>query len=91
MDLRTEYFVLIKDSAVFTKTAPYFEEQGGLTSEWGQAWEKVEAVSLLQARLIAIAARRKRYPYAHQTLDEEQVTPEIVALMEEQFGAASSS
>jgi len=66
----TTHYVLINESAVFTKEAAFFKSQGGLTEEWGQTWIPVKAISLYDARAQAINLRRAHWPKCHKTMGE---------------------
>lgn len=63
-------YVLIKEASVYVKEGEFFAEQGGLTADWGRAWERIEATSLYEARAIAIRIRRERFPHAHRIVGE---------------------
>lgn len=59
----THYVVRNDGDAVFVKEAKFFEEQGGLTSEWGSRWVPVWACSIEEARQIGeeMLPKRSRY------------------------------
>ena len=70
------HYLLVNMNGVYTKTAEYFVERGGLVEPWGRAWEPISAASLYGARAIGIRLRRARFPDAHQTLGECGEAPE---------------
>lgn len=48
-----EYYVVRNDAgSVFVKEAGFFEQQGGLTQDWGKRWQKISAASIEDARRI---------------------------------------
>lgn len=57
---RQDYYILVKETAVFVKEAAFFVSQGGLTQEWGRSWECVEAESMGDARMIGEERRQMR-------------------------------
>lgn len=57
-----KYYILICPWAVYVKEAGFFVSQGGLTSKWGQAWVKVEAEGIEEARVIGVNRRDKKEP-----------------------------
>jgi hypothetical protein len=71
------YYILIKDTAVFVKEGSFFEEQRATSkphdNTWHLTWERIDAPDLDEARRIAIAIRRWRYPKAHRTIGEDSV------------------
>ena len=47
------YFVHRNDGKkVFVKHGPFFQEQGGLTQDWGKGWTRIKATSIEHARQI---------------------------------------
>lgn len=44
------HYVHFNGAAHFVKEAEFFQDQGGLTSEWGKAWKPVVALSIEDAR-----------------------------------------
>lgn len=65
-----KFRVLINSAGVYVKDAEFFESQGGLTKPWGKKWEEIDAIDLRQARQVAIAMRRQRFPHSHRTQGE---------------------
>ena len=63
-------YVLVKEFGVYVKDGGFFESEGGLSSDWGRAWERIEARTLHDARRIGIEMRRTRFPNSHRTLGE---------------------
>jgi len=49
----TTHYVHFNGAAHFVKEAKFFEEQGGLTSDWGKAWRPVVAISIEDARALS--------------------------------------
>ncbi len=47
-----KYYILVKPWAVYVKEGEFFEAQGGLKSDWGRAWQPVDAESIVEARSI---------------------------------------
>lgn len=45
-----KYYVMFNGAAWFVKEAVFFESQGGLTEDWGKAWEPIYADSIEHAR-----------------------------------------
>lgn len=45
-----KFYVHYNGSAWFVKEASFFEQQGGLTETWGQAWQPIMASSVEDAR-----------------------------------------
>lgn len=52
------HYVNFTSPGTFVKVASFFEEQGGLTADWGKSWVPVTAYSIEHARVIALAMRR---------------------------------
>jgi hypothetical protein len=48
------HYVHFNGSAYFVKEAEYFIDQGGLIDPWGKAWKPVTAVSVEEARQLAV-------------------------------------
>lgn len=44
------FYVHWNGAAIFVKAGLFFQQQGGLTEEWGKAWRSVEANSIEDAR-----------------------------------------
>ena len=65
-------YVLIKEAGVYVKEGEFFASQGGLDSDWGSAWEQIEAKTLHEARRIGINMRRERFPNSHRTIGEDE-------------------
>lgn len=53
MNKLNQYYALVQPPNVVVEQAHYFESRGGLTSEWGKAWEKISAIDLEDAYRIA--------------------------------------
>ncbi len=53
----SKFMVHIKTYAVYVKAHNFFVEQGGLSQEWGQHWQKIEARDIEDARRRATKAR----------------------------------
>lgn len=70
--VRPTHYLLVNSAGVYVKVAELFEGQGGLTEEWGKAWEPCVSSSLYGARREGIRRRRERYPNSHVTLGEDE-------------------
>lgn len=44
------YYVYYNGHSWFVKTAEFFEQQGGLTEEWGKSWKPIYATTIEHAR-----------------------------------------
>ena len=45
-----KFYVYYNGQGWFVKEAKFFEEQGGLTENWGRMWWPIEATSIEDAR-----------------------------------------
>ncbi len=69
-------YVLVKEHGVYVKDGEFFESKGGQTSDWGRAWERIEATTLHDARRVGIQMRRARFPNSDRTLGEGESVDE---------------
>ena len=65
------FYIVFTRANTSVKEGNFFRSQGGLTQDWGQNWQPVPALSLSEARDIAIARRRKVYPDAPLTMRQD--------------------
>ena len=47
------FYVYSNGASCFVKDGDYFEEQGGLTADWGKSWKMLHADSIEHARQLA--------------------------------------
>ncbi len=74
------FYALVRMAGVYVKDGDYFEvgkaeAQDARSPEWWRDWESIEAPHLDEARQIAIALRRYRYPGANRTIGEPAINP----------------
>lgn len=55
-----DFYVHWNGGAWFVKEAHYFKFQGGMTAEWGKAWQPIQAMSIEHARALAAATLPKK-------------------------------
>lgn len=55
-----EFYLNLANYSVGVKAGDFFREQGGLRSDWGKSWVRVDAPTMYQARLMGVNMKKAR-------------------------------